>query len=158
MWEATVNNEGGHDMSDKNKALAARIPLEAFNQGKLEVIDEVIADNSIDHGELPSGMPPGKEGVKLLVKALRSAFPDFKITIGLQVAEGDLVVQQATTTGTMKGEFAGMPPSGKTATWEAIHITRIKDGKIVEHWQVQDQLGMLQQLGFIPTPQAAPAR
>jgi predicted ester cyclase len=103
-------------------------------------------------------MPPGREGVKLLIKSLRGAFPDFKIKIGLQVAEGDLVVQQATATGTMKGEFAGMPPSGKTATWEAIHITRIKDGKIVEHWQVQDQLGMLQQLGFIPTPEAAPAR
>jgi steroid delta-isomerase-like uncharacterized protein len=158
VWEAAVNNQGGHLMSEKNKALAARIPLEAFNQGKLEVIDEVVADNSIDHGELPPGMPPGKEGIKLLIKSLRSAFPDFKIKIDLQVAEGDLVVQRATATGTMKGEFAGMPPSGKTATWEAIHISRIKDGKVVEHWQVQDQLGMLQQLGFIPTPEAAPAR
>ena len=145
-------------MSEKNKALVARIPLEAFNQGKLAVIDEVVADNSIDHGELPPGMPAGKEGVKALVKALRSAFPDFKITIDLQVAEGDLVVQHATTTGTMKGAFAGMPPSGKKATWEAIHISRVKDGKIVEHWQVQDQLGMLQQLGLIPTPEATPAR
>jgi steroid delta-isomerase-like uncharacterized protein len=145
-------------MSEKNKAMAARIPLEAFNQGKLEVIDELIADNAVDHGELPPGMPPGKEGVKLFVKALRSAFPDLKITLGLQVAEGDLVVQQATATGTMKGAFAGMPPSGKKATWEAIHITRIKGDKIVEHWAVQDQLGMLQQLGFIPTPEAAPAR
>jgi steroid delta-isomerase-like uncharacterized protein len=145
-------------MSEKNKALAARVPLEAFNQGKLEVIDELIADNAVDHGELPPGTPPGKEGVKLFVKALRSAFPDLKITLGLQVAEGDLVVQQATTTGTMKGAFAGMPPSGKKATWEAIHITRIKGDKIVEHWAVQDQLGMLQQLGFIPTPEAAPAR
>ena len=145
-------------MSEKNKALAARIPLEAFNQGKLEVIDEVVADNSIDHGELPPGMPAGKEGIKLLVKALRRAFPDFKITIDRQVAEGDLVVQHVSTTGTMKGEFAGMPASGKTATWEAIHITRVKDGKIVEHWQVQDQLGMLQQLGFIPKPEVAAAR
>jgi steroid delta-isomerase-like uncharacterized protein len=145
-------------MSDKNKALAARIPLEAFNQGKLEVIDEVIADNSIDHDSMPPGFPPGKEGLKLLAKSLRSAFPDFKITIDLQVAEGDLVVAHAKSTGTMKGEFGGMPPSGKTATWEAIHITRIKNDKIVEHWSVQDQLGMLQQLGFMPRPEAAPAR
>jgi predicted ester cyclase len=145
-------------MSEKNKAIAARVPLEAFNQGKLEVIDEVVADNAVDHGELPPGMPPGKEGVKLFVKALRSAFPDLKITLDLAVAEGDLVVHHATTTGTMKGEFAGMPPSGKKATWEAIHITRIKGDKIVEHWAVQDQLGMLQQLGFIPTPEAATAR
>jgi steroid delta-isomerase-like uncharacterized protein len=145
-------------MSETNKALAARIPLEAFNQGKLEVIDEVIADNSIDHGELRPGMPAGKEGVKLLVTSLRSAFPDFKVTIDRQVAEGDFVVQHVHTTGTMKGEFAGMPPSGKAATWEAIHITRINDGKIVEHWVVQDQLGMLQQLGFIPAPEAVAAR
>lgn len=57
----------------------------------------------------------------------------------------------------MKGEFAGMPPSGKKATWEAIHIVRVKDGKIVEHWSVQDQLGMLQQQGFILTPEAVTA-
>ena|ERR1700682_4762319 len=145
-------------MSEQNKALAARIPLEAFNQGKLEVIDELISDDSIDHGTLPPGIPPGKEGLKALVKTLRSAFPDLNITIDLQVAEGDLVVAHATTTGTMKGEFLGMPPSGKTATWEAIHITRVKDGMIVEHWAVQDNMAMLQQLGFMPTPEAAPAR
>jgi steroid delta-isomerase-like uncharacterized protein len=158
VWEATVNKLRGDGMSEKNKALAARIPLEAFNQGKLEVIDEVVADNSIDHGELPPGLPPGREGVKLFVKAMRKAFPDLKIKIDRQVAEGDLVVQHVSTTATMKGEFAGMPPSGKTATWEAIHITRIKDGKVVEHWQVQDQLGMLQQLGFVPKPETAVAR
>src|SRR3979490_3253608 len=109
-------------MSEENKAIAARIPLEAFNEGKLEVIDEVISDDSIDHAALPPGIPPGKEGLKLFVKALRSAFPDLKITIAFSVAEGGLVATYATTTGTMTGEFAGMPPSGKTATWEAIHI------------------------------------
>ena len=145
-------------MSEQNKAIAARIALEAFNQGKLEVIDELIADDNVDHAELPPGMPPGKEGLKLLVTSLRSAFPDLKVTLQMEIAEGDLVVEYGTQTGTMTGEFAGMPPSGKTATWDAIHITRIKDGKIVEHWAVQDQLGMLQQLGFIPTPEAAAAR
>jgi steroid delta-isomerase-like uncharacterized protein len=144
-------------MSEQNKAIAARIPLEAFNQGKLDAIDEVIADNHVDHAIRPPGVPSGKEGLKVLVKSQRSAFPDLKIVIDLQVAEGDLVVQHATSTGTMKGEFAGMPPSGKTAKWEAIHISRIKDGKIVEHWMVQDQLGMLRQLGFMPAT-AAPAR
>src|SRR5947209_20502081 len=84
VWETTVNNEGGHDMSDKNKALAARIPLEAFNRGKLEVIDEVIAANSIDHAELPPGMPPGNEGAKLFFKGLRRPSPGFKVTIQLQ--------------------------------------------------------------------------
>ena len=145
-------------MSEKNKALVSRIPLEAFNQGKLEVIDEVIADNSVEHAPVPPGMPSGKEGLKLLVKALRSAFPDLNLTLDLEIADGDLVVNRVISSGTMKGEFAGMPPSGKKATWEAIHITRVKGDKIVEHWGVQDQLGMLQQLGFIPTPEAAAAR
>ena len=144
-------------MSEDIKAIAARIPLEAFNQGKLEVIDELIADDSVDHSPLPPGIPPGKEGLKLFVAALRGAFPDLKININFEVTEGDLVVHYGTTTGTMKGEFAGMPPSGKTATWDAIHITRVRDGKVVEHWAVQDQMGMLQQLGLMPTPEAVPA-
>ncbi len=144
-------------MSQQNKTADARIPLEAFNQGRLEVIDEVIAPDAVDHS-LPPGMPPGAEGVKALVGAVRSAFPDMKITVERQIAEGDLVVQHITATGTMKGDFAGMPPSGKHASWEAIHISRFANGKVVEHWAVQDQLGMLQQLGFVPKPDAAPKR
>jgi steroid delta-isomerase-like uncharacterized protein len=144
-------------MSEQNKALAARIPLEAFNQGRVEVLDEVIAPDGVDHAAMPPGLPPGREGVKALVGALRTAFPDLKITIDQQIAEGDLVVTHSTTSGTMQGDFAGMPASGKHATWEDVHITRIADGKVVEHWSVSDQLGMLQQLGFMPTPEAAPA-
>ena len=143
-------------MSEENKAVAARMPLEVFSQGKLEVIDEVIDAEMTDHEppQLP-GQPPGREGVKVLAGAVRQAFPDLNITIRHAVAEGDLVVQHITTSGTMRGEFAGMPPSGKQATWDSIHIARFRDGKVFEHWVVQDQLGMLQQLGFIPAPGAA---
>jgi predicted ester cyclase len=140
-------------MSESNKALASRIPVEAFGQGHTEVIDEVLAPDFVDHGGLPPGMPPGKEGVKLLVQAVRNAFPDLAITIDHSIAEGDFVVLHVTNSGTMKGEFGGMPPSGKHATWDAVHISRIIDGRIAEHWAVQDQLGMLQQLGFVPTPE-----
>jgi steroid delta-isomerase-like uncharacterized protein len=142
---------------EENKAIAHRVPLEAFNQGKLEAIDETIADDVVDHSNPVPGMPTGKAGVKALVGALRSAFPDFKITIDFDIAEGDLVASYGTTTGTMKGDFAGMPASGKTAKWSAMHVVRIKDGKIVEHWQVQDQMSMLQQLGFMPEPAGAAA-
>ncbi len=142
-------------MSEQNKAIDARIALEAFNQGRVEVIDQVISADFVDHSQLPPGVPSGREGVKALVKALRSAFPDFKVNIERQIAEGDLVVQHISATGTMKGDFAGMPASGKRARWEAIHISRLANGKVVEHWSVQDQLGMLQQLGFVPTPEAA---
>jgi predicted ester cyclase len=143
-------------MSEENKAVAARMPLEVFSEGKLEVIDEVISPEFTEHGtpQLPD-QPPGREGVKVIAAAVRQAFPDLNNTINRVVAEGDLVVQHVTSSGTMRGEFAGMPPSGKQATWDAIHIARFRDGKIVDHWVVQDQLGMLQQLGFIPAPGAA---
>ena len=143
------------EQSEKNKAIDARITLEAFNQGRLDVIDEVISPDFVDHSQLPPGLPPGREGVKALARALRSAFPDFKVTIEHQIAEGDLTVHHVSATGTMKGDFAGMPASGKRARWEAIHISRLANGKVVEHWSVQDQLGMLQQLGFVPTPEPA---
>jgi predicted ester cyclase len=100
---------------------------------------------------MPPGLPSGPEGVKALAAAARNAFPDLNVTINRSISEGDIVVLHVTNSGTMKGEFAGMPASGKHATWESIHIDRIVDGKVVEHWVVQDQLGMLQQLGFIPT-------
>lgn len=141
-------------MSEQNKELAARMPLEVFAQGKTEVVDEVLAADFIDHAPVPPGLPPGLEGVKMFAAAARQAFPDLKITINHAVAEGDLVVLHTTNSGTMKGEFAGMPPSGKSASWDAVHMSRISGGKIVEHWSVQDQLGMLQQLGFVPPPEA----
>lgn len=142
-------------MSDENKTLAARLPLEVFGRGDLDVVDEVLAPDFIDHGPARPGIPPGRDGVKIFAAAARNAFPDLHNTIDHAVAEGDFVVLHVRSTGTMQGEFGGMPPSGKQATWEAVHIERFRDGKIVEHWTVQDQLGMLQQLGFLPAPGAA---
>jgi predicted ester cyclase len=139
-------------MSEENKALVARIPLEVFNQGKLDVIDEVISEDFTDHARPLPGMPmaTGREGVTAYATAVRQAFPDMQVTISHAVAEGDLVMQHVTSTATMKGNFAGMEPSGKQASWDAVHIARVRDGKVVEHWMVQDDIGMLQQLGFLP--------
>jgi steroid delta-isomerase-like uncharacterized protein len=141
-------------MSDENKALVARMPLEVFNQGKLDVIDEVISEDFVDHARPLPGMPvpTGREGVMAYATAVRQAFPDLRVTISNAVAEDDIVMQHVTSTATMKGNFAGMEPSGKHASWDAVHIARVRDGKVVEHWMVQDDIGMLQQLGFLPTP------
>lgn len=140
-------------MSEENKALLARVTLEAINRGKLEVIDEVVSSDFVQHGDVPAGMPSGREGLKASVAAMRQAFPDLNNTINLEIAEGDLVVQYVTITGTQQGEFAGMAPSGKQATWDVIHIGRVRAGKIVEHWAVADRLGMLQQLGLTQVPE-----
>jgi hypothetical protein len=84
--------------------------------------------------------------VKALITTVRSAFPDLNNTIIRQFAEGDWVVNHTRVTGTMKGDFMGMKATGKSATWETVHIVRIQGGKIVEHSSVQDLLGMLQQV------------
>jgi len=137
---------------EKNKTAALRIPLEVFNKGNLNAADEVMDADYIDHAPLPPGLPPGLAGFKLFVPSFRAAFPDFQFTVDDVIAEGDKVVVRLTAHGTQKGEFLGLPASSKQATWSEIHITDMADGKIVEHWVVQDQLGMMQQLGFIPAP------
>jgi predicted ester cyclase len=142
-------------MAEDIKAIGRRIPLEVFVQGRFDVVDEVVAPDSREHGGLPPGVPPGREGLKAIARATRSAFPDLKCTIDLQVAEGDLVASKITYTGTMKGELWGMPATGKQATWTESHFVRIKDGKATDHWGDIDQLGMLRQLGLAPAPPTA---
>ena len=93
-------------MSEANKELASRIPLEAFNEGRLDVIDEVMSADMTDHNPLP-GSPPGREGVKALIRAVRSTFPDHQNTVIRQVAEGDIVVQHIRSTGDDEGRLDG---------------------------------------------------
>jgi predicted ester cyclase len=139
-------------MTDAEKALTRRVPMEAFNEGKLEAIDEALAPDFIENQATP-GFPPGGEGLKAFVVELRRTFPDFKYTLNKEIAEGDTLMQYLTATGTMTGDFMGMKASGKMATWNEIHIVRMQNGKGAEHWGVADELAMLQQLGFIPTPE-----
>jgi steroid delta-isomerase-like uncharacterized protein len=137
--------------TQENKASASRFLEEVINRGNISVIDELWGANMVDH-EAPPGVPPTVEGFKAFVAMFRTAFPDLHITLEDSIAEGDRVVQRTTAHGTMKGDFMGMPASGKSATWSEIHITRYENGKAVEHWAVVDQLGMLAQLGFGQAP------
>jgi predicted ester cyclase len=144
-------------MSEKDTENVRRIALEAFNQGRLEVVDEVMSPELDDHATRPPGLPGGRDGVKALITTVRTAFPDLHNEIVHEVTQGDLVVHHIRSTGTMRGDFMGMKATGKDATWDAVHIARVRDGKVVEHWAVQDQLGMLQQLGLAPAPSAVRA-
>ena len=78
------------------------------------------------------------------------AFPDLNVVVDQWVAEGDLVVGVMTTTATQTGEFMGMPPSGKKFSVREIHMVRVANGKMAEHWGLQNELSMMQQLGFMP--------
>ena len=137
--------------TEANKVSAQRMVDEVVNTGNFALIDELLAPDFINH-DVPPGVSPTREGTKALIAMLREAFPDLHATVEDVVAEGDKVVQRTTARGTMTGAMMGMPPSGKSATWQQIHILRFANGKQVEHWAVIDQLGMLQQLGFAAAP------
>ena len=135
---------------EQNKAAARRI-VEGINSGDMSIIDELLTENYVNHNSYP-GIPSGREGTRQSLSALRAAFPDFRYTIEEEIAEGDMVVHRLTGRVTMQGEYQGMPPTGKQATWQEIHIGRFEDGKIAEHWATFDELGALQQLGLLPMP------
>ena len=135
---------------EQNKAMFRRMVEEMFNQGNLSVVDEVMAADFVEHEELPPGLPGGLDGVKVLTAQLREAFPDFKAVIEDLVAEGDRVVSRMVWTGTQKGEFMGIPPTGKSISVEVIDIVRVDRGKFVEHWGIMDNMTMMQQLGVMP--------
>jgi steroid delta-isomerase-like uncharacterized protein len=132
-----------------------RIPLEIFNQGKLELIEELYAPEYVERSPQP-GMPATREGVKQFVTALRTAFPDLRYTIDDSFEAGDKFVHRVTASGTMTGDFAGMPATGKHATWTEIHIVRVANEHVVEHWGLVQELGMMIQLGVIQAPGRSP--
>ena len=92
------------------------------------------------------------EEIRQAYTLLHTAFPDFQITLEDIMADADKVVTRMLFQGTHHGPFVGVPPTGKHVTWMAIRIYRIADGKIVETWALQDRLGLMQQLGVVPSP------
>ncbi len=133
---------------ERNKALVRRL-VEAWNTRNWAVFDEVMAPDYVDHYALP-GLKPGREAYKEAQISTTNAFPDFQFTIEDMIAEGDKVVVRLTFSGTHRGEFAGIAPTGKRVTYTHIRILRVVRGKFVEDWGFSDRLGALQQLGAFP--------
>jgi steroid delta-isomerase-like uncharacterized protein len=133
------------------KTISRRVVEEGFGQGKIDVLDELIAEDIVNHDEtVPPEIPSGREGIKVLAQGYKTAFPDMVVTVEDQIAESDAVVTRWTARGTHQGDLMGIPATGKEARITGITIDRIKDGKIVETWTNWDQVSMLQQLGVIP--------
>jgi predicted ester cyclase len=142
-------------MTTDIKRTAERIPLEVLNEGKFELLDELLAPEFVDHSPQP-GVPSTGEGLKQSAIGLRTAFPDLRYTIEDAIVCGDQIVHRLSATGTMTGDFMGIPATGKQATWTEIHIGRGVNGRLTEHWGLVDQLGMLVQLGIVPAPGRTP--
>lgn len=137
--------------TEQNKAIA-RYHLEQINKGDHEASFGKISPDVVWHG---FGTTSGLEGWKQAHTMFVAAFPDFQGTIDDQVAEEDKVITRFTFHGTHKGELQGIPPTGKQVMVNGIVIDRIANGKVVEHRIEFDQLGLMQQLGVIPAPEAA---
>lgn len=142
--------------TEENKARVRRVCQEAWNEGRLDVLDEINAPDVRHYGLQPETLV-GTEPIKALVTQVRQTFPDLHLAVEDLIAEGDRVVARLTVSGTHQAPFMGLAPTGKRFVVTHIHIFRYADGQIVEHWTVQDNLGMLQQLGAIPRPQEAGA-
>jgi steroid delta-isomerase-like uncharacterized protein len=139
-------------MSEENKQKARRFLEEAFNEGNLGVVDEIVASDYVLHDPAIPEEIRGPEGVKGFVQMYRSAYPDTDITVEDQIAEGDDVVTRWTARGTHQGELMGIPPSGNRVEVTGITVDRFAGGQFVESWTSYDALGMMQQIGAIPEP------
>ena len=129
------------------KTLARRLYDEVLNEQKVDLIDEFMADDFVEHEELPPGVPAGREGPRAMFTMLFSAFPDFRADVKDILQDGNKVVVRARFSGTHEGEFMGMPPTGNTFDIAVIDIAEYANGKMAAHWGVMDTAAMMQQLG-----------
>ncbi|MFD0361053.1 ester cyclase [Nocardia sp. GCM10030253] len=136
-----------------NKATFSRLH-DAVNSGDAEVIsktiDEVVEPDMLFHAPVPMGAT-GAQALKQVWAVLLRAFPDIHVAVEDEIADGDKVVFRNTVTGTHQGEYRGLPPTGKSVTYNEIFIVRFTDGRIAEIWGVVDVFSQMQQLGAIPT-------
>ena len=141
--------------TEENKALVRREIEELFNHtGNLDVAEEVYAPDFVGHGPTMPEDLHGVEAAKQFAATFRSAFPDLTCTIEDQIAEGDKVVTRWSASGTHQGETEELgPPTGDRMEITGISIERISEGKVVESWDNYDAMGMMQELGHIPSPE-----
>jgi steroid delta-isomerase-like uncharacterized protein len=132
--------------TEDNKLVVKRFIDALFTEGDLGAIDEYLADDFVNH-DPPIGLPADAEGMRTAGSIFRAAFPDWHSELHGLVAEGDLVVERFTASGTHRGELMGVAPTGKLIELKGINIFRVRDGRIIERWGRLDELGLFHQLG-----------
>lgn len=135
---------------EQNKHIVRRYFGEAWNQGKLEALDSLLAPQYINHTPSTHNPPRGPGGLKPIIAAFRRAFPDLHFDIKDLIASDSMVVARVVMTGTQQDSLFQLPPTGKKVEVNQINIEKISNGQIVEHWRVTDELSLMRQLGFVP--------
>src|SRR5262249_54176659 len=126
----------------ENKALVRRWYDEVLNGADLAVVDDVVAADLVFNGQ-----PIGRAGIAQAAAWVHSIFPDLQVTVEDVVADGDRVVTRFSARATHRGEFMGIPPTGRTVTLRGVHVDRVQGGRIAERWETVDLLALLRELG-----------
>ncbi len=137
--------------SSDNIEKLRRLLTRAFSQGDYSELDELIAPDYKEHQNGIQGVGP--EAVRRTASGLRASFPDLSLEIQDAIADEDTVWVRVRAQGSDTGGVAGRPPSGRRIEVDVVDIVRFRDGLMSEHWGVADRLGMLQQVGVVPTPE-----
>ncbi|WP_342251172.1 ester cyclase [Sphingomonas sp. OTU376] len=138
-----------NDISEAAKAVVRRNTEEVQGGGNFALFEELFSDDFVDHTPQPGGTPD-KAGARALYHRLREAFPDFRPEIHWQATDGNLVTTYKVYHGTHRGEFLGVPATGKEIHFETVDAMRVVDGKITEHWGVANLYSLMEQLGARP--------
>jgi steroid delta-isomerase-like uncharacterized protein len=141
----------------ENKAVVRRYIEEAFNKNNPSLVDELCSPNYRHHDPGTPTAQSGPAALKQVISIYHSAFPDVRVTIEEQIAEGDQVVTRWTAQGTHRGELMGIAPTGRQVKVSGMQMDRITGGKFAESWVNWDTLGMMQQLGVVSAPGQAAA-
>lgn len=136
-------------LSKRNRDVVRRLIEEGFNKGNFTAVDELIFPDMEEHQRFDPPLPKGPAGTKALISSLRSMFPDIKLAIEDTAVNGDKVWIRMKARGTNEGSVMGRPPTGKKMEIDVFDLCTIKNGQIVEHWGVPDQLSMLEQIGIL---------
>lgn len=136
----------------QNIATLERFVKEVINEGRYESADELVQEDFVELDPLP-GQQQGREGLKDVIRMMRSGFPDIHWVVEETIAAGDKVVSRFRWTGTHEGRFLGIPASGRKVSVSGVVIDRLSGGKMADSRILMDTLGMMQQLGVIPIPE-----
>lgn len=131
---------------EQNKAVIRRF-IDTWNRGDLDGLREFWAPDIVHHARFETH---GLDGIQAINALFMSAFPDLRFEIEDIFAEGDRVATRLTARATHEGPFLGVEPSGREVTCSLMEIVRMRDGKIVEHWGLTDELHMMEQIGIVP--------
>ncbi|AXY73105.1 ester cyclase [Paraflavitalea soli] len=134
----------------QNKKIIQRYYGEVWNQGRLGVLDELLDPQYINHTPSVPNPPAGPAGLKPIVAAIRRAFPDLHYEIKDIVVNDSMAVARVVMTGTQLDSLFNLPPTGRKIRVNQMNIEKVRNGKIVEHWRVTDELTLMKQLGFVP--------